>query len=125
MEKWTNSLHSREEIDCIYLYFQKAFVTVPHAKLISKLKAYGKEGPLIRWITNLLSNRIQIVVVNNEMSTWSAISSDIPQGSVLVQTFFVVFINDIPDSINSTVDIFVDDTKLFRSITFKSKLMSP
>ena len=38
------------------------------------LKAYGIEGPLIRWITNFLSNRIQRVVVNNEMSTWSTIS---------------------------------------------------
>ena len=117
MEMWTNSLNSREEIDCIYLDFQKAFDTVPHARLISKLKAYGMEGPLIRWITNFLSNRIQRVVVNNEMSTWSTISSGIPQGSVLGPTFFVVFINDIPDSINSTVNIFADDTKLFRSVT--------
>ena len=75
MEMWTNSLNSREDIDCIYLDFQKAFDTVPHARLISKLKAYGMEGPLIRWITNFLSNRIQRVVVNNEMSTWSTISS--------------------------------------------------
>ena len=117
MEMWTNSLNSREEIDCIYLDFQKAFDTVPHARLISKLKAYGMEGPLIRWITNFLSNRIQRVVVNNEMSTWSTISSGTPQGSVLGPTFFVVFINDIPDSINSTVNIFADDTKLFRSVT--------
>ena len=85
--------------------------------MISELKAYGIEGPLIRWITNFLSNRIQRVVVNNEMSTWSTISSGIPQGSVLGPTFFVVFINDIPDSINSTVNIFADDTKLFRSVT--------
>ena len=84
---------------------------------VSKSKAYGMEGPLIRWITNFLSNRIQRVVVNNEMSTWSTISSGIPQGSVLGPTFFVVFINDIPDSINSTVNIFADDTKLFRSVT--------
>ena len=41
MEMWTNSLNSREEIDCIYLDFQKAFDTVPYARLISKLKAYN------------------------------------------------------------------------------------
>ena len=111
------SLNSREEIDCIYLDFQKAFDTVPHARLISKSKADGIEGPLKRWITNFLSNHIQRVVVNNEMSTWSTISSGIPQGSVLGPTFFVVFINDIPDSINSTVNIFADDAKLFRSFT--------
>ena len=99
------------------------FDTVPHARLISKLKAYGMEGPLIRWITNFLSKRIQRVVVNNEMSTWSwsTISSGIPQGSVLGPTFFVVFINDIPDSINSIVNIFADDTKLFRSVTSKEE----
>ena len=40
MEMWTNSLNSREEIDCIYLDFQKAFDTVPHARLISKLNRH-------------------------------------------------------------------------------------
>ena len=119
MEMWTNSLNSREGIDCIYMDFQKAFDMVPHARLISKLKAYAlwHRGSSLKMDNNFLSNRIQRVVVNSEMSTLSAISSGIPQGSVLGPTFFIVFINDIPDSINSTVNIFAGDTNLFRSIT--------
>ena len=50
------------------------------------------------------------------MSMWPEILSGIPQGSVLCSILLVIFINDLPDVVKSTVKIFADDTKLFREV---------
>ena len=55
------------------------------------------------------------VVVNGKLSSWTDILSGIPQGSVLGPILFVIFINDLPDVVISTTNIFADDTKLFRA----------
>ncbi|KAK3089529.1 hypothetical protein FSP39_004304 [Pinctada imbricata] len=57
LEKWTNALDEGNPVDCIYMDFQKAFDTVPHRRLISKLKSYGIDENLITWISSFLSNR--------------------------------------------------------------------
>jgi hypothetical protein len=110
-------LDSGAPIDVIYLDFRKAFDTVPHQRLISKLKAYGIKGKLLGWISDFLSGRSQRVVVNGSLSSWASIFSGIPQGSVLGPILFVIFINDLPDVVNSSIKIFADDTKLFRALS--------
>ena len=65
------------------------------------------------------------MVVNNKLSMWANILSGVPQGSVLCPILFVMFINDLPDVVRSTVKIFADDTKLFlevRSVDGSEKL---
>jgi len=44
MEQWTKSLDHGVPVDIIYLDFKKAFDTVPHRRLLTKLKAYGIRG---------------------------------------------------------------------------------
>ena len=61
--------------------------------------------------------RNQRALVNGTLSTWAEALSEIPQGSVLGPILFVIFIHDPPEIVASTVEIFVDDTKLFRTIT--------
>jgi hypothetical protein len=117
LELWSEMLDSGAPIDVIYLDFRKAFDTVPHQRLISKLKAYGIKGKLLGWISDFLSGRSQRVVVNGSLSSWASIFSGIPQGSVLGPILFVIFINDLPDVVNSSVKIFADDTKLFRPLS--------
>ena len=56
------------------------------------------------------------MVVNGKLSSWSLVLSGIPQGSVLGPILFVIFINDLPDQIRSTVKIFANDTKIFRAL---------
>jgi len=96
MELWSEVLDSGAPFDAIYLDFRKAFDTVPHQRL-----------------STFLSGRKQRVVVNGKISSWADILSGIPQGSVLGPILFVLFINDLPDVVTSTVKIFADDTKLF------------
>ena len=70
----------------------KAFDTVPHKRLIGKLKSYGIEYYTLRWIQAFLSDRVQQVNVNGTNPEWANITSGIPQGSVLGPILFVVYI---------------------------------
>jgi hypothetical protein len=59
----------------------------------------------------------QRVAVNGENSNWEEVTSGIPQGSVLGPLLFVVYINDLPDHVDSEAYLFAEDTKIFRIIT--------
>ena len=104
-------------MDVIYCDFMKAFDTVPHNRLISVLKFYGVEGPVLAWITDFLRGRKQRVLVNGAASEWHDVISGIPQGSVLGPVLFVVFINTVVDVVEfSDSFLFADDTKMSRGI---------
>ena len=56
-------------------------------------------------------------MVNGKASSWAEVWSGVPQGSVLGPELYVIFINDLPETVLSQVYLFADDTKLFRRIT--------
>ena len=116
MENWTSMLENGYPIDVIYTEFAKAFDRVPHQRLLQKIKDMGIIGSTVNWIRSFLSNRIQCVRVEQDFSSWSPVKSGIPQGSVLGPILFVIFINDMPDTIDSMCQLFADDAKIFRSI---------
>ena len=117
LDEWTEALDNGSDIDCIYMDYQKAFDTVPHNRLLKKFEAYGIGTELIEWIRNYLSGRKQQVSINGETSKWHDVTSGIPQGSVLGPIMFIIFINDLPDIVDSTVYLFADDTKIFNVIS--------
>jgi len=117
MEHWTRCIDEGASIDVVYLDFLKAFDKVPHRRLLVKLKAYGVNGRVLQWIDAFLSNRKQRVSVRGALSEWSSVTSGVPQGSVLGPTLFIIFVNDLPDCIQSYLGIFADDTKLYRPIS--------
>ena len=116
MDTWTKTLDSYESIDIVYLDFLKAFDTVPHRRLIGKLKSLGITGSTLNWVEAFLSNRRQRVTINGTDSEWANVTSGIPQGSVLGPILFVLYINDLPSCIHSNVFMFADDTKVFKVI---------
>ncbi len=116
LDKWTEALDAGLSIDTIYMDYKKAFDTVPHMRLISKLKSYGFSLQITKWVESFLTGRTQQVTVNGRNSQWMDVSSGIPQGSVLGPILFVIFINDLPESVSSSVYLFADDTKIFRVI---------
>ena len=116
MEHWSRLIEDGTCIDVIYLDFQKAFDKVPHKRLMNKLKAYGIQGNIYTWIQNFLSNRKQRVSVRVSYSDWTNVLSGVPQGSILGPTLFIIYVNDLPGNILSSLGLFADDTKIYRPI---------
>ena len=59
-------------------------------------------------------------IVGSEHSEWLDVVSVVPQGSVLGPILFLSYVNDIPETVNSNVKMFADDTKIFRTLKNKS-----
>ena len=116
MESWVNSLDDKYSTDIVYLDFKKAFDSVPHKRLLIKLRSFGIDGFILEWIENYLKDRKQLVVLDGEKSPWLSITSGVPQGSVIGPILFLLYINDLPDVVQSVVKLFADDAKLFRRI---------
>ena len=113
MNDFTKMIENGSDIDVIYLDFKKAFDSVPHVRLLNKLSAYGIQGEILNWIRSFLTNRQQKVRVGGAISTPEPVVSGIPQGSILGPILFTIFINDLPDNIESKCKIFADDTKIY------------
>ena len=65
IDDWMSELDNDTSVDAAYLDFRKAFDTVPHQRLITKLKSYNIQGRILNWIISFLSNRSQFVKINN------------------------------------------------------------
>ena len=98
----------------IFLDLTKAFDTVNHQILLDKLHHYGIRGHSNSFFESYLTNRKQYVHINGKSSKIINQNTGVPQGSVLGPLFFLLYINDIYNSINTCdIRLFADDTSLF------------
>ena len=116
LDEWTGMIEEEGGVDVAYLDFSKAFDSVPHQRLLKKVRAHGISGNLLNWIQSFLAERRQCVVINGKRFAWEKVISGIPQGSVLGPILFVIYINDLPDVLKGHVKMFADDTKVFTHI---------
>ena len=111
--------------DLIVLDFSKAFDVVSHPKLIHKLKSIGIHSQTVGWIKHWLSNRTHQVTVNGVTSNSHLVTSGVPQGSVLGPLLFLIYINDMPNSVlNSKLKLFADDSLLYNNIKSDSDMLN-
>ena len=101
-------------VDIIYLDYRKAFDSVNHAKLIEKLMLANVDPIVTKWVAALLQGRKMKVRVRLKFLDCIFVSSGVLQGSVLGPLLFLVFIDDLPEWIKSSMLLlFADDTKVY------------
>ena len=88
-------------------------------KITMKLQHYGVRGNLNRWVADFLTDRQQEMVLEGVHSKATEVISGVPQGTVLRPVLFLVFINDMPEKICSTIRLFADDSLVYRNIRLK------
>jgi hypothetical protein len=97
----------------IFLDLSKAFDTLNHSLLLTKLEHYGIRGLAHTWFKNYLADRRQFTSVNSSDSVVSAVTCGVPQGSILGPLLFLVYINDLVNVSNiGNMILFADDTNL-------------
>ena len=100
----------------VFIDLEKAFDTVNHQILVSKLNHYGIRGVANKWFSSYLSNRYQKVSLNGVSSQRLPITCGVPQGSILGPLLFLIYINDMNLAVeHSTIYHFADDTNLLYS----------
>ena len=98
LESYYDSLNSGKFHVSVFLDLSKAFDTLDHGILISKLDHVGIRGNILRWLNSYLSGRQQCVSVNSKISSMCHILSGVPQGSILGPLLFLIYINDMAKS---------------------------
>ena len=118
-----NSLDNKKFGCGIFIDLQKAFDSVNHDILLTKLENYGIRGTVLDWFKSYLSDRKQYVSVNGSNSSYLSITSRVPQGSVIGPLLFLMYKNDLPlSSSKLSFYLFADDTNIHCESDYLYKL---
>ena len=119
MNDWTIYLQARDQTAIIYIDFSKAFDTVSHNKLFSRLQAYGLGGTILLWLQSFFSGRTHRTRVGQFLSDIADLVSGVIQGSVIGPLMFLIFIDElirILEKHGIKVKLYADDVKLYLRI---------
>ena len=111
-----SNCHKGHQTDVLVMDFSKAFDKVGHKRLLEKITNHGITGHTNKWIKQFLSDRRQKVVLDGEHSEQVAVTSGVPQGSVLGPCLFLLYINDLAQDLESIVRLFADDTICYMTV---------
>ncbi|MEL6931311.1 MAG: reverse transcriptase family protein, partial [Cyanobacteria bacterium J06600_6] len=110
----TQSLDNNLTVEVVFFDFSKAFDTVPHTVLISRLSDIGIRGSALEWIEDFLSARYQKVRVGESFSRLLPVTSGVIQGSVLGPTLFNIFVDSLDSCLKyCSIIKYADDLRIF------------
>ena len=105
------------QVDSLYLDIRKAFDTIPHNKLLTKVWSIGVINNLWLFFKAYLTNRRQCVEIEGHQSKWLPVTFIVPQGSILGPFLFIICINKVPSMLSfSSALLYADDTKCFKHL---------
>jgi len=115
-----SSLNLRHQIGGIFCDLSKAFDCINHEILLAKLHYYGIRGVSLNWFKSYITNRRQKVKIKSQNQKqeswckWEIIKNGVPQGSILGPLLFIIYVNDLPYSINQFARpvLYADDTSV-------------
>ena len=112
-DTWAYNVDKGKINAVVFLDLKKAFDTVDHEILLSKLNNYGIQGVSFDWFSSYLNNRSQRCSINGSLSKSQVLSCGIPQGTILGPLLFLLYINDLPNCLTHTQPrMYADDTHL-------------
>ena len=120
-----NMLDNKEYVCCIYIDYSKAFDTLDHDILCSKLGKYGLSSSVIAWCRGYLKDRKQCVKINDIVSGAADVTYGVPQGSILGPLLFIIYVNDIFKQFcdeDPKILLYADDTVLYYAHTSLKQL---
>ena len=113
INRWQVAIDRGEGVEAIFLDLSKAYDRVSIPGLIYKLSRVGFSQAALKWFSSFLTDRQQRVRVHGSESSWETVKSGIPQGTVLGPTLFLLYINDLPQSLLNECALFADDTTAY------------
>ena len=110
-------LHNMEKgrfCGAVFLDLTKAFDTVDHDILLTKLSILGICPSTLQWFRSYLGNRKQRTSCDHELSDELPVTLGVPQGSVLGPLLFIIYIDSLPATVNHCeMSLYADDTVLY------------
>ena len=101
-DTWVQAVDKGDFSGVCMLDMSAAFDVVDHEILVEKLKLHGFDEKAAMWMENYLSGRSQAVHVDGALSSFLPVDADVPQASILGPLCYVLFTNDLPETILET-----------------------
>lgn len=116
LNEWKEKSDNNMFTVVVFLDLKRAFETINREKLIKKLENYGLSGIVLKWFYNYLRHREQRVKCGETISGNLTVEHGVPQGSILGPLLFMLYINNICESLkHCKIHLFADDAVLYFS----------